>query len=290
MCLLLGCVRLNAEQTTTNAEAFEVIKAKAEKGDATAQFNLGLLYDNGQGVTQDYAEALKWYRKAADQGNAKAQFNLGFLYDNGQGVTQSELEAYIWFSLAAAQGSKGAPHNRDFVASKLSRPELIEGQRRAAAFVPHKETAASSSPIPAISAPTPPPESPSFTGTGFFITDDGYLISNHHVVKAGTKFRIKTASGIINVQVVKVDAANDLALLKATGSFSPLPVAPSRGVKLGSTVATVGFPDTTLQGFSPKLSKGEIASLAGASDDPRYFQISVPVQHGNSGGALLRLA
>jgi S1-C subfamily serine protease len=52
-------------------------------------------------------------------------------------------------------------------------------------------------------------------------------------------------------------------------------------------VATVGFPDIGLQGFAPKLAKGEIASLSGVADDPRYFQISVPVQPGNSGGALV---
>jgi len=58
-------------------------------------------------------------------------------------------------------------------------------------------------------------------------------------------------------------------------------------MKLGGTVATVGFPDIGLQGFAPKLAKGEIASLSGSQDDPRYFQISVPVQPGNSGGALV---
>src|SRR6202044_2087941 len=56
---------------------------------------------------------------------------------------------------------------------------------------------------------------------------------------------------------------------------------------LGDTVATIGFPDPGLQGFAPKLAKGEIASLSGAGDDTRYFQISVPVQPGNSGGALV---
>ena len=56
---------------------------------------------------------------------------------------------------------------------------------------------------------------------------------------------------------------------------------------LGGTVATVGFPNIGLQGFAPKLAKGEIASLSGAGDDARYFQISVPVQPGNSGGALV---
>jgi S1-C subfamily serine protease len=55
----------------------------------------------------------------------------------------------------------------------------------------------------------------------------------------------------------------------------------------GGTVATVGFPDIGLQGFASKVAKGEIASLSGAADDPRYFQISVPVQPGNSGGALV---
>ena len=76
-------------------------------------------------------------------------------------------------------------------------------------------------------------------------------------------------------------------MLKAEGKFSALPVLASRGVRLGSTVATVGFPNIGLQGFAPKLAKGEIASLSGASDDARYFQISVPVQPGNSGGALV---
>ena len=87
--------------------------------------------------------------------------------------------------------------------------------------------------------------------------------------------------------MVRVDAANDLALLKADGRFAPLPITSSRTVKLGGTVATVGFPNIGMQGFAPKFARGEIASLSGAADDVRYFQISVPVQPGNSGGALV---
>ena len=98
---------------------------------------------------------------------------------------------------------------------------------------------------------------------------------------------MKTKEGNLPAKVVKVDAANDLALLKAEGKFAALPVASSRAVKLGGTVATVGFPNIGLQGFAPKLAKGEIASLSGAADDARYFQISVPVPPGNSGGALV---
>ena len=129
--------------------------------------------------------------------------------------------------------------------------------------------------------------SPTATGTGFFITDDGYLITNEHVVKDAAQVRLVTSAGLISAKVVKVDAANDLALLKAEGRFASLPIAPSRAVKLGGTVATVGFPNIGLQGFAPKFARGEIASLSGAGDDARYFQISVPVQPGNSGGALV---
>ena len=107
------------------------------------------------------------------------------------------------------------------------------------------------------------------------------------MVKDGRQIRLVTSVGFVSAKVVRVDAANDVALLKAEGHFSALPVASSRRVKLGGTVATVGFPNIGLQGFAPKLAKGEIASLSGAQDDPRYFQISVPVQPGNSGGALV---
>jgi serine protease Do len=93
-------------------------------------------------------------------------------------------------------------------------------------------------------------------GTVFFITDDGYLISNYHVVKDATKVRLVTGAGLIDAKVVQVDAANDLALLKAVGKFSPLPIAASRSAHLGGTVATVGFPDPAGagQGFAPKLA------------------------------------
>jgi len=125
------------------------------------------------------------------------------------------------------------------------------------------------------------------SGTGFLISEDGYLVTNHHVAGEGANVRLATAAGTIAARVVKVDKANDLALLKAEGQFTALPVITSRGVRLGGTAATVGFPNTSLQGFAPKLAKGEIASLAGARDDARHFQISAPVQPGNSGGALV---
>jgi uncharacterized protein len=60
-----------------------VVSFAAEQGYAEAQYNLGVMYGNGNGVVQDYAEAVKWYRLAAEQGNAKAQNNLGVMYEYG---------------------------------------------------------------------------------------------------------------------------------------------------------------------------------------------------------------
>ncbi len=278
----LGVCYANGQGVAKDDEAaVKWYRKAAEQNLASAEYNLGYCYENGLGVKQGYAEAVKWYRKAAEQGDAYAQCNLGGCYISGEGVTQNDIEAYVWSSLAAAQGIKVAAQNRDFCASRISREEIVEGQRRAAAFVPRNKTPNSSSEN-SIS-----PTNPSFSGTGFFITDDGYLISNYHVVKDATKVRLLTGAGLIDAKVVQVDAANDLALLKADGRFACLPIAASRTMNLGGTVATVGFPDIGLQGFAPKLAKGEIASLSGAGDDPRYFQISAPVQPGNSGGALV---
>src|SRR6266446_3321911 len=81
---------------------------------------------------------------------------------------------------------------------------------------------------------------PSASGTGFFITEDGFLITNQHVVRDATQVRLVKSAGLISARVVKVDAANDLALLKAERRSAALQVAASRVVKLGSTVATVG--------------------------------------------------
>tara|TARA_B100001971_G_C18251778_1_gene578838 strand:+ start:1709 stop:2863 length:1155 start_codon:yes stop_codon:yes gene_type:complete len=124
------------------------------------------------------------------------------------------------------------------------------------------------------------------TGSGFVVTDDGYLLTNHHVVKDGNRFLIKAENGCYDAKLVKINEKDDLALLKVDGSFDALPIMDSEKSRLGQEVYTVGFPNISLQGLSPKLTKGSISSTTGMHDDPRFFQVSVPVQPGNSGGAL----
>ena len=111
------------------------LRERANAGEATAQFSLGFLYANGQGVQQDYTQAIQWYRKAAEQGSVYAQFNLGFMYANGQGVPQDYVEAHKWVNLAAARASgadqKRFADGRDALAKKMTPAQVAEAQKRA---------------------------------------------------------------------------------------------------------------------------------------------------------------
>jgi S1-C subfamily serine protease len=280
---LANCYAQGRGVAKDEVEALKWLRKAAEQQVAQAQCSLGTCYLDGRGVAKDEVEGVKWYRKAAEQNNARAQNNLATCYYNGDGVAKDYVQAYKWTLLAAGQGDEDAKKAVSLSEAGMSREQIAEGQKLARDFKPRQVPASGSDSSAAGILQTRPESS----GTGFFITEDGYLITNEHLAGNGAQVRLVTEAGILSAKVVKLDAANDLALLKVEGKFAALPVASSRTAKMGGTVATVGFPNIGLQGFAPKLAKGEIAALSGAQDDPRYFQISVPLQPGNSGGALV---
>ena len=130
------------------------------------------MYFNGNGVVQDYVTAVKWFTKAAQQGYASAQFNLGLMYFNGQwrcsglcggsqvvsqsrttnampaqynlgvmyhngdGVVQDYVMAHVWYNLAGARGDEQARENRDRIAQKMTRDQIAEAQRLAREWKP----------------------------------------------------------------------------------------------------------------------------------------------------------
>ena len=121
---------------TTELADWKALQAKGQAGDASAQFSLGYMYDQGHGVPQDYSLAAAWYRKAAEQGNPLAQNNLGILYYNGHGVPLDYAEAYFWLDIALSRIPDGDNHEdyyrfRDAAASHLSPTELSQAQQRA---------------------------------------------------------------------------------------------------------------------------------------------------------------
>ena len=104
-------VGLDAAERGDYATALREWTPLAEQGDAKAQYNLGVMYENGQGVPQDYKTAVKWFTLAAEQGYDFAQFNLGLMYNNGEGVLQDYATARKWFTLAAGQEHASAQYN-----------------------------------------------------------------------------------------------------------------------------------------------------------------------------------
>lgn len=93
-----------------SAAALDWYRKSAEQGYAKAEFALGDLYFQGKGVPRNIDEAVRWTQKAADQGYAKAQSGLGYMYFNGVGVPQDYAEAMLWYSRAADQGEVEAEH------------------------------------------------------------------------------------------------------------------------------------------------------------------------------------
>jgi len=133
------------------AKALTLLRPLAEQGDNRAYVALG----DTSLLTDDYAEAGKWYRLAAERGDAVAQFNLGLMYATGatnvmsatneRNVPQDSVQAYLWLTLAAAQGNasglseeqrKLAVKNRDLVAKLMTPDQLAEAQRLAREWKP----------------------------------------------------------------------------------------------------------------------------------------------------------
>ena len=105
----LGRIYANGEGVPPNVvEAVRWFRLGAAQGHADAQNGLGVMYANGRGVPQDDAEALRWYRLAADQGDGNAQFRIGGMYKDGKGVARNYVEAVRWYRLAADQGHGNA--------------------------------------------------------------------------------------------------------------------------------------------------------------------------------------
>lgn len=130
------------------------------------------------------------------------------------------------------------------------------------------------------------------TGTGFFVSRQGHVMTNQHVVKGCAAARIvQIAGATLPATIVTADASNDLALLKVESA--PPAVAglrASQAIRQGETVVAYGFPLTGSLSSGGALTTGTVSALAGVRDDTRFFQLSTPIQPGNSGGPVLDTA
>ena len=126
------------------------------------------------------------------------------------------------------------------------------------------------------------------SGTGFLVAE-GRVLTNTHVVEGCARMTARSATGAVApARVDAKDPARDLALLTVPAGFGPaLPFRDSPPVLRGETVVTYGFPLSGVLSSGPTLTTGDVSAMAGLRDNPLHFQISAPVQPGNSGGPLL---
>lgn len=163
---------------------------------------------------------------------------------------------------------------------------------------PPVASAPSPTPAPAATPPAakPPAEQSGKakfqTGTGFFVSMAGHLVTNAHVIEGCSVIAVRDDDGGVRpARVLARDPSNDLALLQAVdAAVSPRPAAPlalRTGIRLGEGVAAFGFPHSDVLATTGNFTLGNVTALAGLRDDSRYLQFSAPIQAGNSGGPLL---
>lgn len=127
----LGVMYSNGEGVRQDfSEAVRWFHRAAILGYAPAQNSLGVKYEKGLGVKRNYGEAVRWYRHGAEQGYATAQYRLGRMYALGRGVKRNYAAAILWFKTAAAQGVEDAAIAQDSVAARLSPQQLETEERR----------------------------------------------------------------------------------------------------------------------------------------------------------------
>ncbi|GJL83141.1 MAG: hypothetical protein DHS20C01_27750 [marine bacterium B5-7] len=114
-----------------NTEALKWFRLAAEQGDELAQFNLGVMYAEGIGVPKDNAEAVKWYGLAAEQGEIRAQFKLGVMYCKGEGIPKDYVQAYKWLDLAAISGDLIAKRKQETISIQMTPDQIVEARHLA---------------------------------------------------------------------------------------------------------------------------------------------------------------
>lgn len=127
------------------------------------------------------------------------------------------------------------------------------------------------------------------TGTGFFISQEGHMITNYHVIKNSNKITVSVEGDEIPAEVITQDKVNDIAIIKVENvkNISSLPIIKAKNSDVGEEVFTLGYPLIDVQGKELKATFGRINALSGLEDDVRLMQIDVPIQPGNSGGPLI---
>lgn len=150
-----------------------------------------------------------------------------------------------------------------------------------------KTNTTTANPSPAVVSTTPK----AWSGSGVFISKEGYIVTNHHVIDGANSLEvdlnINGKKETYTAEVISSDVSNDLAIIKINKTMQSLPYGfRAYGVNVGEKVFAMGYPLISVQGTEIKITDGIISSKTGYQNDPTTYQISAPIQPGNSGGPL----
>jgi|GEM_PF-3056690 TPR repeat protein len=318
----LGIAYLNGEGVAKNEkQGLDWLNKAAALNDSSALTHLGYMQLTGKGMAKDPKAGVQKIRTAAEMGHGSAMILLAAATLDGEGTDKNLVEALKWALLADDRDIKNADKLADEISGHLSASDRAEAKRLAAAWKPRKSgadddeggdisnskgddedgsksssdksakgSASSSSSAGGYDGPLDKRRIIA-TGTGFVVSQEGHLVTNHHVIKGCARLDAGTAlMGMNRVQVVADDPGNDLAVLKLP--VTPKAVASFRSgqVRQAEGVMIFGFPLSGELASDGNITSGNITALAGLRDDSRYYQTSAPSQPGNSGGPMLDMS
>ena len=297
-------------------------KVRQNPNNAITYVNLGFAYNN----LGRFQEAITSFKKAIrlDPNNAFAHTNLGFSYKNlgryqeavtplKEAIRLDPDDAYAHYNLGVVYESIG--RNDAAIAEYKEALKINPNDASARTnLIALRQKIAQVKPSPPVSQPTPQsnekqssPQPQSGTGSGFFVSKMGHVITNAHVVKGCKKLTVgDNANKQVPAELINTDSSNDLALLKLSSlemasaesksliqklSIVVVPLSSkgllrSEDVKLGEKVLVAGYPFGELFSNTIKVTSGIVSATRGAGDDSGQFQLDAAVQPGNSGGPI----
>jgi S1-C subfamily serine protease len=291
-----------AFQDNDRQSYFQYIKKSAELSYSPAYKELSSAFIYGWGTVKNLRESMAWLLRSAESGDLNSMYDVATAYIEGSGLQCNPLEGIAWLYVAEFKGHKKAAEKIKEAEAALDAHLILLVQDRAKAVA--ELISIGHSTIDTVIVPPinrPPVHTPGVTmphsgnhrqlkgsGTGSVISPSGFILTAAHVVEDSEYLEVVTSEGKFLASVLSLDATNDVALIKVERTFSnTIPLGRSGEVRLGASVSTIGFPNIDIQGLSPKVTKGLISGENGFQNDVRLWQISVPVQPGNSGGPLL---
>lgn len=292
-------------------QAYSWYKRAAEMNYPRGQTMVGWFMLTGRGgAPKDSKQAAGMVRAGAEQGDGMSMFVLAQLLSVGEGVSKDPRQAYMWALLASDRDVDKADTLISQLDRQLSAADKDAARQQAQGWRPKK---AGQSADPYIGKGGKDDDGQGggasdkstksggsqggqaaaqgqvvATGSGFFVSRQGHVVTNHHVIKGCSRLDLgNEAIGMMPAQVMGDDPGNDLALLK-TG-YEPKSVANFRSgpVRQAENVMAYGYPLTGLVSSGGNATSGNITALTGMRDDVRYYQMSAPVQPGNSGGPMV---